>query len=134
MRIRLWPKSGRVMKRRGAKQKQQHCPAEFLASPQTAHLQPSELPAVEHCSPTYSTDCKDEATSDTPPPVRAPQSAFKRLLSYPVKYLCTRAGAEVHDSAGLHEAVAYYMSGTLPRETRLWHPAGQYPQASEAWL
>ena len=129
MRVQLWPKSGRVTKRRGATQTQRQHELKFLAS-QTSDSRSKVLPLSEQCSLTCTTQ---NAASNTSTAARNPQSAFKKLLSFPVKYLCSRAGAEVHDSAGLHEAVAYYMSGTLPRETRLWQPAGQYPQASQAW-
>lgn len=36
-------------------------------------------------------------------------SWFKKIASVPCKRLFARAGAEVHDSAGLDEAIAMYL-------------------------
>lgn len=48
----------------------------------------------------------------------------------PFKALFSRSGAEVHDSSGLDEAVAYYVSASLTVEDRFW--AGSQGQALRA--
>lgn len=49
----------------------------------------------------------------------------------PFKALFSRRGAAVHDSAGLDEAVAYYVSASLQAENRLW--AHSLVQAQQLW-
>lgn len=58
-------------------------------------------------------------------------SILKKVLTMPFKALFSRSGAEVHDSAGLDEAVAYYVSASLQTENRLW--AHSQVQAQQLW-
>ena len=59
------------------------------------------------------------------------KSVFKKIVTMPFKALFSRRGAEVHDSAGLNEAVAYYVSASLHAEDGFW--AGQQGQARRMW-
>ncbi|KAL3132546.1 hypothetical protein ABBQ32_009086 [Trebouxia sp. C0010 RCD-2024] len=58
-------------------------------------------------------------------------SVIMKIVTMPFKTLISRRGAEVHDSAGLNEAVAYYVSASLRAEDRFW--AGQHGQARHMW-
>ena len=62
------------------------------------------------------------------------QSVLRRLLTFPLKALCTRSGAEVHDSAGLEQAVAYYVSATLHGEDSLWPAGAPHDPARHMWV
>lgn len=61
---------------------------------------------------------------------KKPQSVLKKLVTFPIKALFSRSGAEIHDSTGLEQAVAYYVSATLDGQESLWRPGGHPGLAS----
>ena len=134
MRVSFWPKKGRITKRRKSQPKQavSLVKERIVAQQVDTDTWPSKVCAPLQCSHTHDTEWKIALESEVPSPVK-PQSAVKKLLSFPFKKLCARGGAEVHDSTGLDQAIAYYVSNNL-QQARLWQPADPYAHASQAWV
>ena len=82
----------------------------------------------------YASQMKRQRRAEAQQPrksARRPPSILKKVVTMPFKALFFRRGAEVHDSAGLDEAVAYYVSSSLQAENRFW--AGFQGQAQQLW-
>lgn len=128
MRILTWRKNGRISKKKGAKKEQANCVNDIEVD--TNEQQPPKKVLTEKTVSTsqllYSSPqhlkgwCTEHPLRAEEPPAKHSRSLFKKIVSLPFKALCTRAGAEVHDSAGLDQAVAYYVSATLHGEENLW--------------
>lgn len=123
MKLASWRKAGRICKAKQHKKAHatytagNECPmAKQLA--QTGQRDPS-------CARDHVEQVGGAAEAHSSP-LQKPQSVLKKLVTFPLKALFSRSGAEIHDSAGLDQAVAYYVSATLDGQDSLWRPGG-YP-------
>lgn len=131
MKLSSWRKAGRICKKKQKEQVHAVCPKGSqlsLAEQQLAQTEQSDLSFNKDCHP----QGKGAAEAQWLPTKKI--SVFKRLATFPLKALCTRSGAEVHDSAGLEQAVAYYVSATLHGEDSLWPAGGPIDPARHMWV
>ncbi len=131
MKMSSWRKAGRICKRKQTKQAHAVCPEDNQLS-----LPKDQFPQIEHSDLSFVKDCYSQGKGAAEPQ-RLPtkkQSVLKRLVTFPLKALCSRSGAEVHDSAGLEEAVAYYVSATLHGVDSLWPAGGPHNPARHMWV
>lgn len=112
MTVLFWRKPGRISEKKG---KSEIIPIWV----NRRHLPTSHAGNTKHaCQPVPSLDTE---TGQQPGEAHQPcTTVFKKIVTMPFKALFIRRGAEVHDSAGLNEAVAYYVSATLDAEDRFW--------------
>ncbi len=131
MKLSSWRKAGRICKKKQTKQAHAVCPEDSqlpLPQQQLAQTEQSDLSFIKDCYP----QGKGAAEAQWLPTKKL--SVLKRLVTFPLKALCTRSGAEVHDSTGLEQAVAYYVSATLHGEDSLWPAGGPHDPARHMWV
>ena len=98
--------------------------------------EPPEYDAQESSQCPYAPQTKRRRCAEAEQPrksARRPTSIWKKVVTMPFKALFSRRGAEVHDSAGLDEAVAYYVSSRLQAENRFWAAAGSQGHVQALW-
>ncbi|DBA96542.1 TPA: hypothetical protein ACH3X1_015414 [Trebouxia sp. C0004] len=130
MKLSSWPKAGHICKKKQTKQAHAVChKGSQLSSPK------QQLPKTEQSDLSFCKDCYSQGKGAAEAQCLLPKtpSFLKRLVTFPLKALCTRSGAEVHDSAGLEQAVAYYVSATLHGEDSLW-PGEPHDPARHMWV
>ena len=117
-----WRKSGGISKRRRATR----LPAVYINDHKRQKTASQPSVPDQDCQDTEHKQC----ASAEPLPASKPPSILKKIVTMPVKTLFSRRGAEVHDSTGLDEAVAYYVSARLSAEDQ-W--SGPYGVARHMW-
>ena len=124
-----WRKSGGISKKRkGTKSR-----AVYVNDHKQQVAEPQLPTPVKHFQPAQQQQHAEQQQGAwaKPLPASKPSSTFRKIITMPVKALFARRGAEVHDSAGLDEAVAYYVSATLHSEDGFW--SGHQDQAQHLW-
>ncbi|KAL3156783.1 hypothetical protein ABBQ38_001054 [Trebouxia sp. C0009 RCD-2024] len=119
----FWRKPGHLSDKTGESNTDPICvDKRHMAAPQMDH-------SIQACHSVSGLDTENQQQhAEAHQPCK---SVFKKIMTMPLKTLFSRRGAEVHDSAGLNEAVAYYVSASLRAEDRFW--AGQQGQARHMW-
>lgn len=117
-----WRKSGGITKKRRAPK----LPALYNDNHKRQKTAPQPHVPDQDCQDTE----QKQYASAQPISAKKPSSILKKIVTLPVKTLFSRRGADVHDSTGLDEAVAYYVAASLNADDQ-W--SGPYGVARHMW-